>query len=272
MKDLIAACHPAPTVAVTALAALLAVAAGAGWSTGLLVTTAVLAGQLTIGWSNDLLDADRDRASGRVDKPLATGAVAHASVRTALGVALVAVIVLSALTGWRSAGVHLALVVGSGWAYNLGLKSTVWSWVPYAVAFGSLPAVAWLATGDESSSLLSGWSLPPGWMMLVGALLGVGAHLLNALPDLADDELTGVRGLPHRLGEHGVRLLGPLLLLVGALLVVFAPRGDVPGWGWAALVLSVALAVVAWAARGSTPFVAAMLLALVNVVGLVLRG
>lgn len=108
--------------------------------------------------------------------------------------------------------------------------------------------------------------------MLVGALLGVGAHLLNALPDLADDELTGVRGLPHRLGEHGVRLLGPLLLLIGALLVVFAPRGDVPVWGWVALALSVALAVVAWATRGSTPFVASMLLALVNVVGLVLRG
>ena len=40
---------------------------------GLLVTAAVLAGQLSIGWSNDLIDARRDRAVGRTDKPLAVG-------------------------------------------------------------------------------------------------------------------------------------------------------------------------------------------------------
>ena len=39
-------------------------------------------------------------------------------------------------------------------------------------------------------------------MPVAGALLGVGAHLVNALPDLADDEATGVRGLPHRLGPR----------------------------------------------------------------------
>lgn len=265
MRDLLRACHPGPTVAVTVLAALLALTARTGWGDGLLVTAAVLAGQLTIGWSNDLLDADRDRAAGRADKPVAAGSVARGSLRAVLAVALVAVLVLSALTGWRAAAVHLVLVVGSGWAYNLGLKSTVWSWVPYAVAFGSLPAVVWLAAGP-------GWSLPPAWMMLVGAVLGVGAHLLNVLPDLADDALTGVRGLPHRLGERAVRVLAPLLLLTGALLVVLAPGGQVPVWGWAALILSVALAAVAWATRGSTPFVAAMLLAVVNVAGLVLRG
>lgn len=265
MRDLVRACHPGPTVAVTLLAALLAVAAGAGWQSGLLLTMAVLAGQLTIGWSNDLLDAERDRASGRTDKPLVASTAARQQVRAALVVALGAVVVLSALTGWRSATVHLVLVVGSGWAYNLGLKGTVWSWVPYAVAFGSLPAAVWL--GAEPA----GASLPPVWMMLVGAVLGVGAHLLNVLPDLADDELTGVRGLPHRLGERRARLLAPLLLLAGAGLVVVAPAGGVPAWGWAALVVSAALAVVAWATRGSTPFIAAMLLALVNVAGLVLR-
>ena len=40
--------------------------------------------------------------------------------------------------------VHL-VSVASGWAYNLGLKSTAWSWAPYAVAFGALPAVVSLA-------------------------------------------------------------------------------------------------------------------------------
>ena len=36
-----------------------------------LVTAAVLCGQLSIGWSNDLVDLARDRAVGRRDKPLA---------------------------------------------------------------------------------------------------------------------------------------------------------------------------------------------------------
>ncbi|WP_122263743.1 UbiA family prenyltransferase [Ornithinimicrobium cerasi] len=263
--DLLRASHPGPTVAVTLLTALLAVAAGTGWERGVLVTTAVLAGQPTIGWSNDLVDADRDRSAGRTDKPVAMGSVSRASVNVALLLSVVAAVALSAMTGWPSASVHLVLVVGSGWAYNLGLKSTVWSWVPYAMAFGSLPAVVWLAADPASLSL------PPAWMMLVGAVLGVGAHLLNVLPDLADDELTGVRGLPHRLGERRVRLLAPLLLLAGAVVVVLAPRDDIPVWAWAALAVSAVLAALAWATRGSTPFIAAMLLALVNVAGLVLR-
>src|SRR3712207_7375206 len=34
--------------------------------------------------------------------------------------------------------------------------------------------------------------------------LGVGAHLLNVLPDLEDDAATGVRGLPHVLGPRRI--------------------------------------------------------------------
>ncbi|WP_418607252.1 hypothetical protein [Georgenia sp. SUBG003] len=50
------ACHPAPTVAVTVLAGLAAVVAGHTAGGVALVALAVLAGQLTIGWSNDLVD------------------------------------------------------------------------------------------------------------------------------------------------------------------------------------------------------------------------
>jgi 4-hydroxybenzoate polyprenyltransferase len=263
VPGLVRACHPGPTVAVTTLTALLAVAADAPVAVGALVTSAVLTGQLTIGWSNDLLDAERDRAAGRRDKPVAGGGVPVRVVQGAAGVALLLTVVLSLLCGWSAALAHLVLVVGSGWAYNLGLKGTAWSWLPYAVAFGALPAVVWLAVGV---------GLPPGWMMLVGALLGVGAHLLNVLPDLADDERTGVRGLPHRLGERRTRLLAPLLLLTGSVVVVLAPAGS-PSWGgWGALAASVVLAAVAWRTRGPTPFVAAMALAVVNVGGLVLAG
>ena len=257
------ACHPGPTVAVTVLTALLSGALGHRVATGLVVTAAVFTGQLTIGWSNDLIDAARDRAVGRTDKPLARGELSEALVRKAIGVAAVACLALSAACGWRSAVVHVLLLVGGGWAYNLGLKRTAWSAAPYAVAFGALPAVVSLAAPDRA------W--PPLWMMVTGAVLGVGAHLLNALPDLADDDATGVRGLPHRLGPSRVRWLAPTVLLVGSVVATLGPGGDVPVAAWAGLAGCVALAVVAVVGRGKAPFVAAVSIALVDVAVLVLR-
>ena len=52
------------------------------------MTAAVLAGQLTIGWGNDLVDAERDRQVGRADKPLAHGELSTAAVRLARKAAL----------------------------------------------------------------------------------------------------------------------------------------------------------------------------------------
>ena len=73
---LVASCHPGPTAVVTAMAVALAVGVGRGAPGALAVGAAVLAGQLTIGWTNDALDAARDQAAGRTDKPvLATNAV-----------------------------------------------------------------------------------------------------------------------------------------------------------------------------------------------------
>lgn len=262
-RALIGAAHPGPVAAVTGLTALLAVAAGHGLSSGLVVTLAVAAGQLSIGWSNDLLDADRDALVGRSDKPLARGAVPARLVRWATTTALVTCVGLSLACGWRSAAVHLGLGVAMGWAYNLGLKRTLASALPYAVAFAGLPAVVSLALPDHR------W--PPPWMVLTGALLGVGAHLLNALPDLADDAVTGVRGLPQRLGGPVVRVGAPLVLLAGTAVAVVGPGRPVPTSGWWVGGLALALAAVAVRGRGRAPFVASIGIALVDVVGLVLR-
>jgi 4-hydroxybenzoate polyprenyltransferase len=160
--------------------------------------------------------------------------------------------------------VHLLLVVGSGWAYNLGLKRVVWSGLPYAIAFGALPAVITLALPDPQ------W--PPAWMMAAGALLGVGAHLLNALPDLADDAQTGVHGLPHRLGSRRLRWLAPVVLTVASAVAAFRPVTGTAAWAWAAFGLCVVLAVVAVCGRGRVPFAAAVSIAAVDVLSLVVHG
>jgi 4-hydroxybenzoate polyprenyltransferase len=264
VAGLVAAAHPGPAVAVATVAALLAVDAGLAPATAVVVTLAVLTGHLTLGWANDLLDARRDRAVGRADKPLATGRVGTGAVTGALTVAGVACVVLSLAAGWRSGVVHLVLGIASGQAYNLGLKRTALSWLPYAVTFGTLPAVVSLA-GETPA-----W--PPWWMLAAGATLGVGAHVLNALPDLADDLRTGVRGLPHRLGERAARPLAAGLLVAASVLAAFGPAGTPAAWVWVVLLVVAGLAAFALTGRGRGPFRAAMAIALLDVVLLVAAG
>jgi 4-hydroxybenzoate polyprenyltransferase len=261
-------CHPGPTVAVTALAALLCVAFSAPAATSATVVLAVLTGQLVIGWSNDVLDAGRDERDARRDKPLASGEVSRVTVLAALGVAAGWCIVASLALGWRAGMLHLVGIVGSGLAYNLGVKATMASFVPYAVAFGSLPAVVWLAAA--TSGAVDAGSLPPAWMVLVGALLGVGAHLVNALPDLTQDAAHGILGLPHRLGPRRTRQLAAVLLLTAVALAVAGMGAADRWWGWAVVAAGAGIALIAARGSGAVPFRAAVGMALLTASLLVL--
>lgn len=216
------ASHPLPTVAVTAFAVAVARAAGRGRGGSALVGAAVLAGQLSVGWCNDAVDARRDRAAGRGDKPAAVGELAPRTVGISAGAGLAACAGLSwCAAGGAGAAAHLTGVLAGGWAYDLGLKGTVWSPLPYAVGFGSLPAFVTLG--------VPGGSWPPWWAPTGAALLGMGAHLLNVLPDLAADRAAGVVGLPHRLGARRVRVIAPAVLLAAVAVLAYGPPGPVTG-------------------------------------------
>ncbi len=260
-------CHPEPTVAVTAVATVLALAVGRGPVGALLVAAAVLAGQLSIGWSNDWWDAARDRAAGRPDKPTATGAVPAGTLRTSALAAAVATVPLSLLSGLLAGTVHLVAVT-AGWLYNRPLKATPASVLPYLVAFGLLPAFVVLG--------LPGGPLPPWWLCLAAALLGAGAHFFNTLPDLADDRAGGIRGLPHRLGARASWLVGGLLLVAASSVLALGPTGPPTGYGLTGLALAVAaLLAGAVAARRSgsrAAFRTVLLIAVVDVTLLVLAG
>jgi 4-hydroxybenzoate polyprenyltransferase len=264
---LVRAAHAPPTVAVTALGTAVAASTGRGFAGCALVAATLLTGQLSIGWSNDVIDTDRDVAAGRRDKPIAAGGVSRRSVAAAAAVAVALCIPLSLANGWRAGLAHLVVVAG-GWAYNLGLKRTAFSWLPYAVSFGALPG--FLVLG------LPGSPSPPHWVLLAGALLGVGAHFLNVVPDLADDLAAGVRGLPHRIGEQGARAGGAVLLAAAAASVTFGPPGAVPAWAYvglaAAVVLAAAAAVLGRVPGSRAPFLLALLTAAVAVGLLVGRG
>ncbi|OZB78819.1 MAG: ubiquinone biosynthesis protein UbiA [Microbacterium sp. 14-71-5] len=259
--DLFRASHPGPTVAVSALAGVLVVSAGGGARSALIVA-AVLTGQLSIGWSNDWLDAARDTTVGRADKPVAAGRVTVGTVRAAALTAAALCVVLSLLLGWAPGAVHL-VAVASAWSYNLLLKRTVWSWAPYALSFGLLPLVLALALPGRPTAA---W-----WAVAAGALLGTGAHGLNVLPDLLDDAATGVRGLPHRLGPTATSLGSAAVLLVATVLLVTAPPGPVSSAGVVALAVATVVAVAGalvplWDRHSRLPFVAAIVVAAVDVV------
>ncbi len=265
---LLMACHPAPALLVTAVATALAVSSGRTAHGVLAVGLGTLTGQLSVGWSNDRVDLARDTAAGRRDKPLVGGGVRPGAVTAAALLALAACVPLSLAAGAAAGAAHL-VGVGSAWAYNLWLKRTAWSPLPYAVAFGLLPAFVSLG--------LPGHPWPPAWALAAGALLGVGAHAANVLPDIDADLAAGVRGLPQRLGARRSRFVTAGALLAASAALLAGPPGPLGAAGWAALALTAALSVAAGtvpradgAAR--TPFLAALAVAAVDVTLLVLRG
>ncbi|MFC4532401.1 UbiA family prenyltransferase [Sphaerisporangium dianthi] len=303
MLALIRASHPGPTVVVTAVGSALAAGVGRGPGGTLLAGVAVLSGQLSIGWSNDWIDRTRDRAIGRADKPLAVkpggsesrpsqpgasgaslrprpgasggpggadgpgGGLTPRAVAGAAFVALAACVPLSLANGVLAGLVHLA-AVACGWLYNLRLKATVVSPLPFAVAFGLLPAFVTLG--------LPGRPWPSWWALVAGGLLGMGAHFANVVPDLPDDIALGVRGLPQRLGPTGARLGAAVLLVAASAVIALGPAertGAVTIVGLSAVVLALGGGLLA--ARGNVrraAFAVTVAVAVIDVAMFVAQG
>lgn len=266
---LVRATHPEPAAAVTVVAGLLALAVGHAPAGAVLVTATVAASQLAVGWTNDAVDAGRDLATGRADKPVPRGQISRRTVATAAGTAAAVTVLLALASGPLAAAAAIAGLV-SGLAYDWPLKATVLSPLPYAVSFVALPAYVVLALP----------ATPPLWMLAAGALLGTGAHFANVLPDLADDAATGVRGVPHRVGRAGSAVLAGVALLAATVVLGFGPASTPRGWAVLGLVVAATAVVLGWwtdrrarAAdhRPAGLFRAFLLVALVDV-GLLLAG
>jgi 4-hydroxybenzoate polyprenyltransferase len=218
VRGYVEATHAGPTVAVTTFTAALALAVGLGWRT-LLVAAAVLAGQLSIGWSNDLVDSPRDRRADRREKPLLRGVVSERGLLAASVAAVALTVPLSLLAGVLAGAAHL-VGVACGWAYNLGLKRTSASPLPYFVAFA-------LAPTSFVVLALPGSPWPRPAVVVASGLLGVSAHFTNAVKDLEADAATGVRGLPQRIGPRWSGAVSGTLLLAASVLLL-AGSGELP--------------------------------------------
>lgn len=213
------AAHIGPTLVVAVVTAALGAVSGLDPTRVGIIGIMMLFNQLSVGWSNDAIDARRDVESGRTEKPIVRGevdsraimALAFTSAALALGVSL--------LLGPALALVH-ALALASGWAYNLGLKRTILATACYLVGFGLIPVIVTLAREDPRPAT---W-----WAVGMGAMLGLAAHFANVLPDLDEDRRHGIRSLPHRLGARPAGLVALAALATAGALGALGPDEITP--------------------------------------------
>jgi 4-hydroxybenzoate polyprenyltransferase len=263
---LIKSTHPIPSFAVTLFTVLLAVGYGMTFERLVPVGLGILFQQFSVGLSNDWLDYDRDKTVGRKDKPTVRFEVSAKLVRNASLISAVISLVVATSLGWEVLLTMVAMLI-VGWSYNLGLKSNALSALPYAVGFGLVPVFVTLSLATPQ--------LPLWWVMLAAGLLGVAAHFANALPDLMDDRETGVRALPHILGQRVSALAISGAAALASLLVVTQSTSLnlVIAWMGFGLTMGLALTASVLALRPKPPRVIFHLLiaaAFVNVALLVL--
>jgi 4-hydroxybenzoate polyprenyltransferase len=205
--------------------------------------------QFAIGTINDLVDERRDR--GRSDKPIPAGVVDSGTAR-GLAVAFALAGVTLGLPFGPAAPIGMgAFAVGVvalaiGLLYDLRLRGTTWSWVPFAVGIPLLPVYGWLgATGV----------LPAAFLLLIPAAVAAGAGLAvgNALGDLERDRRAGAASVATGLGRDRAWLAHAVLLAaVGGIAVAtllwwgraLNPGGLIASGGVGVIVVGIALAAV----------------------------
>jgi len=202
------AAHFGPTVIVTITTFLLAILQYSIID-ALRVALAIFAGQLVVGWSNDFIDAPLDIAAQRTKKPIVSKELKPEQLKKSIVFALIAALLFSLFSPLGITGtlVHF-LGILSATFYNLKLKPTILSPLPYIVSFGALPWAIYLPAENQ----------PPLWLYLDFMIIAVAFHFFNVLKDFQWDINQGILGLPQRLGKN-TSLFISISLVISALLV-----------------------------------------------------
>jgi len=217
LLSLLRASHIGPTAAVTFISFLLATSL---WWEGpaFVIAFGIFLGQLLVGWSNDLNDYPDDLKHNRTVKPLVSGEITSKQLLRAIKICAPFALIFNLFgpLGIKGGLIYL-FGVGMGVAYNFYFKSTLFSPLPYALAFAAL----------VSSIVISTDRTPPIWLITCGALLGVAAHFANVLKDLDQDLESKIKGLPQRLGKKISRIICASLL-IGTTLILHSLVGNTP--------------------------------------------
>jgi len=212
LRGLLKASHFGPTLIVTSIS--FGFALHYWWEgPAYVIAFGVFTGQLVVGWSNDLYDFDDDLRHQRTNKPLVSGLITKQYLEKWLRVMVPFSFVANLLgpLGIRGGLVYM-LGIACGVAYNFYFKFSALSPLPFAIAFAALP----------SSIAISKDITPPLWMWLGGALLGMAAHFINVLKDMKEDHVSGIKGLPQRLGTRGSVLAAVVLIILGVTILILS--------------------------------------------------
>jgi 4-hydroxybenzoate polyprenyltransferase len=183
-----------------------------------------------IGATNDLVDAPRD-SGHKPNKPIPAGLVSRRAATLVAVTGFAAGLALAGATAGPTGIVLGLVVIAVGLAYDLRLKGTAWSWLPFAVGIPILPVFGWLgATG----------TLPPAFLVLLPAAVAAGAALAiaNTLVDVERDRAAGIRSIAIALGPTTAWLIHVGLLDavgVAATVSVVALGGSMAAAGAVAL-------------------------------------
>lgn len=204
------ASHFGPTVIVTTISLVLSLFY-TSWQDAIRIAFGVALGQLVVGWSNDLYDYADDLSHQRLNKPLVKGTI----TREFLARCVMIMVPLSFLANLLGPlGVNGGLVymfgIACGVAYNFYFKFNIFSPLPFALAFAALPSCIVIAQEQT----------PPVWMWLGGALFGVAAHFVNVLKDIDQDQISGIGGLPQRLGMRNSIISAAALIALGVIVLI----------------------------------------------------
>lgn len=189
--------------------------------------------QAGIGATNDLLDVAADRRT-KPWKPLPIGSVTPATARMIALAAFPTGILLAASVSLGAAFVG-AVGAAIGLAYDLRLRGTVASWLPFALGIPLVPVFAWLgAIGSLPAAVVVA--------AVIAVPSGAAISIANALPDVERDLLAETRSVATQLGlASAARLDAVLQAIVGgsALLAMVAMGGArVPPPAWAGILLA----------------------------------
>lgn len=200
--------HPLPSLATAAVTVVLALLFRVRPSDPklLLLFATMLMAQFSISVLNDWADRDADAAAGK-QRPIALGVISPAT-----GLWLAAIFASTAIAGALVLGAlpTLILVVQlvAGWAYDLLLKPTPFSFLPFAIAFPLL--VFWVAAAADQPVHLAPL------ILAAGVPLAIAIHIADGAPDRTVDSSAHLRTLTVFLGRPAAEIVAAVLLLVAS--------------------------------------------------------
>lgn len=212
LKGLLKATHFGPTLIVTAIS--FGFATYYWWEgPAFVIAFGVFTGQLVVGWSNDLYDLEDDLNHQRSNKPLVSGLITKQYLQKWLRFMVPFSFVANLLgpLGIKGGLVYM-LGIACGVAYNFYFKFSFLSPLPYAIAFAALPSCVVISKNLN----------PPLWMLLGGALFGMAAHFINVIKDMDQDQASGIKGLPQRLGKSKSIAAAAVLITAGIAVLIFS--------------------------------------------------